>query len=59
VFVTFELGKDPGTEVTLHWEPAALARLAECRLPLVITFAVVGADREILTDPPTDESVLF
>jgi hypothetical protein len=59
VFVTFELGKDPGTEVTLHWEPADLAQLAACRLPLVITFAVVGADRALLTEPPTDESVLF
>jgi hypothetical protein len=59
VRVGLELGRSEETEVRLDWEPAALLQLAGCRLPLVVTFEVVGADRELLTEPPTDESVLF
>ena len=48
-----------GDELRLEWEPAALEQLARFQLPLLITFAVVGAEDALLTEPPTDESVLF
>jgi Domain of unknown function (DUF4279) len=41
MFVTFEPGKDEGTEVRLDWEPVALRQLADLGLPLVVTFAAV------------------
>ena len=59
LFVTFEPGRGEGDEVRLEWEPAALEQLARFQLPLLITFAVVGAEDALLTEPPTDESVLF
>ena len=42
MLVTFEPGKSPGSEVQLDWEPAALEELARSKVPLVITFAVIG-----------------
>jgi Domain of unknown function (DUF4279) len=59
LFVTFEPGRGEGDELRLEWEPAALEQLARFQLPLLITFAVVGAEDALLTEPPTDESVLF
>jgi hypothetical protein len=59
LLILFELGGSEGDEVQLEWEPAALEQLARFRLPLLITFAVVGAENALLTEPPTDESVLF
>ena len=59
LLVLFELGGSEGDEIQLEWEPAALEQLARFRIPLVITFAVVGAENALLTEPPTDESVLF
>jgi hypothetical protein len=41
-FVTFEPGKDQGSEVRFDWEPTSLQELARSKLPLVITFAVIG-----------------
>jgi Domain of unknown function (DUF4279) len=42
MFVTFEPGKDEGTEMRVEWDSTALRQLAECGLPLEVTFAVVG-----------------
>jgi hypothetical protein len=42
MFVSFEPGRGPGSEVLVKWEPIALRQLAESGLPLQITFAVVG-----------------
>jgi hypothetical protein len=42
MFVTFELGKSPGSERTLEWEARALQQLAGAKIPLLVTFAVVG-----------------
>jgi hypothetical protein len=53
------MGRDPGAQVCLEWDAASIAQLAACRLPLVITFDPVGAEETLLTEPTTDESVLF
>ena len=42
IFVTFEVGKDPGSEIELEWDSGALQQLAGAKIPLLITFAVVG-----------------
>jgi hypothetical protein len=42
MFVTFEPGKDAGSETELEWNSGALQQLAGAKIPLLITFAVVG-----------------
>lgn len=53
------LGANHGARACLEWEAANVAQLAACRLPLVITFDRAGAEETLLTEPTSDESVLF
>ena len=52
MFVTFEPGENTGSEVNLDWEPDALQELARSKLPLVITFAVIGLGGNRAVDLP-------
>jgi len=42
MFIPFERGRSVGSEIRLDWEPAALTELSHARIPLVLTFAVIG-----------------
>jgi hypothetical protein len=41
MLVLFDPDKNQGSDVRVEWAPAALRQLAECGLPLQITFGVV------------------